>query len=267
MKLNKPQDLYSLSIGETVTKRNLYDLIQYSKVSSSPYWDGPEFVIGNTPQQGINWIGGLPIVKAVIIKTSRGSYKEDGWTDTTKSVYHYSFKARGGKISYKEKANEVLIKQPQHLYPVLLFTESKEGWCFEGEFSVAEIEETYIILNRGSNRIANIEAIQDEAHFKEGGRQYVTHLMAERSKDVVAAVKKTKTWLCDICKVDFNEKYGVHYIEAHHKIPISTYSSRYIIKTQDLVLLCPNCHKAVHIYMKKDNLEYDEIKRVLALVN
>ena len=121
MPLSKPQELFLLAIGETVTKRNLYDLVQYSKVDSSQFWGGADFIIGNTPQQGINWIGTLPAVRAVIIKTRPGSYDEDGWADESKSSYHYSFKARNSVISFEEKANQVLVNQPQHLYPILLF--------------------------------------------------------------------------------------------------------------------------------------------------
>lgn len=262
MEIRKPQDLFSLSNGDTITKRNLFDLIQFSKVESSPYWAGSEFVIGNTPQQGINWIGKLPAVKGVIIKTRPGSYAEDGWSDN-KTAYHYSFKARNSKISYREKANEVLIKQPQHLYPILLFTESKGRWSFEGAFSVAEIEDSYVVLHRATSNFIENPAGQDESQFQEGERRYVTHLLAERSKEVVVAAKNTSSWRCEICTMDFNEKYGVHYIEAHHKMPISTYSSKHFVKPEDLALLCPNCHKAVHVYMKTNGLEYDEIKEIL----
>lgn len=265
MVLRKPQDLFALSNGDTITKRNLFDLIQFSKVDSSPYWAGHDFKIGNTPQQGINWIGSLPDVKAVIIKTRPGSYKEDGWTNEQKTIYHYSFKARDGKVSYKEKANDVLIKQPQHLYPVLLFTETKKGWNFEGEFSVTEIEDTYVVLQLASLGISERYSSQDETLYSEGDRRYVTHLMVERNKDVVAAIKNSTTWLCDICNIDFKEKYGVPYIEAHHKIPISNYTSKYKINYKDLALLCPNCHKAVHIYMKINNQEYDKIKAKITL--
>ena len=126
--------LFLLRIGDIITKRNLYDLIQFSKIDTSSYYSGQDNMIRNTPQQGINWVGNLPDVKAVIIKTRNGSYKEDGWSDTQKNIYNYSFKASDGKISFKEKANEVLIKQSQYLYPILLFTESKSGWIFEGAF-------------------------------------------------------------------------------------------------------------------------------------
>ena len=264
MELSRPQDLFSLSTGDTVTKRNLFDLIQYSKVESSQFWAGQEFVIGNTPQQGINWVGQLPAVKAVIIKTRPGSYEEDGWSDESKTSYHYSFKARNSVVSYEEKANKVLINQIQHLYPIFLFTEYAEGWRFEGVFTVSEIEDKYVVLNRGKVLPDEILSSQDEAQFQEGGRRYVTHLMAERNKDVVKVLKESNSWVCEICGIDFQNRYGVSYIEAHHKVPISTYSALYIVKPEDLALLCPNCHKAVHIYMKENDMEYDEIKDVLS---
>lgn len=263
MKLIKTQDLFSLSIGDIVTKRNLYDLVQFSKVETSPYWSGTEGIIGNTPQQGINWIGNPPEVQAVIIKALSGSYEDDGWSDEAKTSYHYSFKARNSVISYTEKANEVLIKQPQHLYPIFLFTEHKDGWYFEGYFSISEIETRFVVLQRAIASVAEITAPQDELLFQEGERKYVTHLMAERSKGVVKALKSVDSWQCDICGEDFFIRYGVKYVEAHHKAPISTYSTSHIVSLSDFALLCPNCHKAVHIYMKRSGHEYAKIKNFM----
>ena len=88
--------------------------------------------------------------------------------------------------------------------------------------------------------------------------------MAERSKAVVLAAKNASSWVCEICSTDFYDKYGVEYIEAHHKTPIYTYSAKHTIKPQDLALLCPNCHKAVHIHMKTGSLEYNEIIKILS---
>ena len=265
MQLNKPQDLLQLAIGDLVSKRNLYDLIQFSKISTSNNWGGQDFMIGNTPQQGINWIGTLPFTKGVIIKTTKKSYKEDGWKDESKTIYQYSFKKSKGHISFKEIANKVLLKQPQYFYPIILFSETNIGWYFEGQFNVIEIEDNYVVLQKTDKYISETNSIQDEIQFDEGDRRYVTHLMAERSKSVVKTLKDSNNWICEICNVDFNNKYGVPYIEAHHKIPISTYNSKHIIKHQDLALLCPNCHKAVHLYMKLKNLEYIDIKNMLSV--
>lgn len=116
MELNITKDLFSLKSGDTVSKRNLFDLIQRSKVTDSEFWSGELNIIRNTPQQGINWVGELPDVKGVIIKTRPNSYEEDGWVSKERDLYQYSFKARNGVISYSEKANQVLICQPQYLY-------------------------------------------------------------------------------------------------------------------------------------------------------
>ncbi|GAB3309921.1 HNH endonuclease [Luteimonas notoginsengisoli] len=148
MQLSKPSQLLELSTGDTVTKRNLFDLIQLSKVEGSAFWQDRSWLIGNTPQQGINWIGELPECRAVLIKTKHGSYENDGWAGSSKNVYHYSFKARGGTISYTEKANRVLVDQPDYQYPILLFTEIDGRWSYEGHFSVSGIRDNHVVLER-----------------------------------------------------------------------------------------------------------------------
>lgn len=262
MNLQKPQDIFRISIGDTVLKRNLFDLIQFSKVEGSQFWGGHEFSVGNTPQQGINWIGSPPHVQGVVIKTRPGSYELDGWLDESRNSYRYSFKARNSVISYDETANRVLIAQPQHLYPIMLFTEGQVGWVFEGQFSVTEIGEVYVVLERQGSYMPSVGA-QDEITYREGGRRYVTHLLAERSRGVVDFLKGSTPSTCDICEEDFSVRYGVRYIEAHHKVPISTFTSQYVVTSDDLALLCPNCHKAVHIYMKQSDSNYAEIKSLL----
>jgi putative restriction endonuclease len=262
MLLQQPQDVFRIPIGDLVSKRNLFDLIQYSKVEGSPFWAGSEFSIGNTPQQGINWIGFAPQIQGVIIKTRPGSYEHDGWLDDGRNTYRYSFKARNSVISYTELANRVLISQPRYSYPVLLFTEAKDCWVFEGLFSVTEIGEIYVTLQRLGSYLRT-EPAKDEIEFLEGGRRYVTHLIAERSSGVVDLLKRTTASVCDICEEDFSLRYGVSYIEAHHKVAISTVTSTHTVTPDDLALLCPNCHKAVHIYMKRTDNIYSDIKTII----
>jgi putative restriction endonuclease len=170
MELQNTNDLFTLSIGDVVSKRNLYDLIQYSKVAESQYWTGMELKINNTPQQGINWIGEPHSCKGVIIKTRPGLYKEDGWSDAQKLTYHYSFKAKEGSISYKEKANQALLNQPQRLYPIMLFSEIKDSWKFEGVFSVSGIEDNYVVLSRRISTPAEFNFTQEGDEHQEGER-------------------------------------------------------------------------------------------------
>ncbi|KVK54555.1 hypothetical protein L901_16765 [Agrobacterium sp. D14] len=202
MLLEKPNDIFQISIGDTVSKRNLFDLIQYSKVEGSPFWAGAEFAIGNTPQQGINWIGAAPQIQGVIIKTRPGSYKHDGWVADGRDTYRYSFKARNSLISYAELANRVLILQPQYSYPILLFTEAKGAWLFQGQFSVTEIDEMHVTLQRRGTYFKH-EPETEESEFVEGGRRYVTHLIAERSRAAVSLLKSSTLSVCDICRKTF----------------------------------------------------------------
>ena len=88
-------NLFSLEPGETMPRRLLYDMIQFSKQPGSAYWGGPESQIGNTPQQGINWIGRPPAVRGVIIKTKLGSYAGDGWLDEISMTRHPPGARRG----------------------------------------------------------------------------------------------------------------------------------------------------------------------------
>jgi len=264
MYLENVKGLFELVGRELISKRNLYDLIQYSKVDHSNFWSGQEYVIGNTPQQGINWIGGMTALKGVVIKVRPGSYEGDGWADGEQTMYHYSFKARNAVISYEEKANQALIKQAQLLYPIFLFTDADKSWLYEGRFAVSEIKDTYVILRRYDAASEHAVIAHLEHHYEEGGKKYVTHLMAERSSAVVSAVKASVDWICEICKIDFEDLYAFPYIEAHHKTAISTYSSSQQVKLSDLALLCPNCHAAVHLYMKKTQFDYPEIKVVLS---
>ncbi len=60
MELKGTLDLFRLAPRDCVSKRNLFDLIQHSKVAGSSFWSGEDLKIGNTPQQGINWVGALP---------------------------------------------------------------------------------------------------------------------------------------------------------------------------------------------------------------
>jgi putative restriction endonuclease len=211
-KIELPKQILSLSTGDKVSKRNLFDVIQFSKIKGSDYWGEDEYIIGNTPQQGINWIGQLPYLKCVIIKTRHGAYEADGWENEQRSSFRYSFKARKGVINFSETANKVLIKQPQYSYPILLFVEDGIYWRYEGAFCVSKIEESYVTLKVIGSSVSDVDLSQDELVFQEGNRKYVSHLITERSKSAVAALKSTSKWICDICGNSYSDRYGVEYI-------------------------------------------------------
>lgn len=260
MELNKPQDLFLLSAGDSATKRNLFDLIQYSKVAEFQYWGGEEMKIGNTPQQGINWIGDPPACHPVIIKARPGSYIQDGWSGEGADTFNYSFKARAGEISYSEKVNLVLINNPGYQYPMFLFTEVGASWNYEGVLFVAEIVGEHVCLKSLQAMSSHLPPLFEERLYKESGRNYLLRLVLERNQLIVSALEEKSGAIFDIFCINFKERYGVSYIEGHHKVPISTVISPYIVSFEGFALLCPNCHQAVHVYMKEEGLDYLQIK-------
>lgn len=262
MQLLVPEQLFELQASEKISKRSLYDLIQFSKQESSPSWDGVANRIGNTPQQGINWIGQPPAVKGVIIKTRPGSYAQDGWVDEAMDAYRYSFKARKGVINHAERANRVLIDQAIHLYPVFLFTEAGKDWRFEGRFVVREIAEEFVVLEREAS--APYAAVDvGGIGWREGARRYVTHLLAERSRALVSLLKSTKSLACDVCDEDASARYGVPVVDAHHRTPLSTWTGEHEVKPEDIALVCPNCHRAIHAHMRSSDAAYDVVRQII----
>jgi hypothetical protein len=84
--------------------------------------------------------------------------------------------------------------------------------------------------------------------FNEGALRLASHQKRERSSRLIEQVKRERKWICEICKIDFLTQYGVKYIEAHHKVPLSQRGES-ISTPIDIALLCANCHSAIHKYM------------------
>ena len=56
---------------------------------------------------------------------------------------------------------------------------------------------------------------------------------------------------CEVCDFNFTKTYGIRskdYIECHHKNPLSDTKVGEKTKTEDLALLCANCHRVIHRY-------------------
>lgn len=92
--------------------------------------------------------------------------------------------------------------------------------------------------------------------FTEGKRVRVTHLRIERSPRLRKMYFETlpRPILCDMCAKDMNRAYPwtIDLLEVHHLLPLS--SSIALLEgdtsLRDLVALCPNCHKSVHVYYR-----------------
>lgn len=127
-------------------------------------------------------------------------------------------------------------------------------------YSDSEIEIVASLFNSGANPTINYA----DKKFLENRIKFSKHRLRERDSNLVKLVKNSRSWECEICGVLFEDKYGIAYIEAHHKVPLSNIDSVVHSDMTDIALLCPNCHKAVHRVM--DNFpskQYKQIKKEL----
>lgn len=98
------------------------------------------------------------------------------------------------------------------------------------------------------------EPDEEEVDATEGRLLYRRHRMRERDLKIVkrkkaAVLKATGRLACEACNLDFGERYGQRgegFIECHHTRPLAE-SGQTVTGLQDLVLLCSNCHRMVHL--------------------
>lgn len=92
-----------------------------------------------------------------------------------------------------------------------------------------------------------------EPFFREGRKIRRTHLAIERNAKLRRSFFQARpTTECDMCQMDTAASYPwvPHVLDIHHLLPLSsgTRSGREGTVMDDLVALCPTCHRAVHRY-------------------
>ena len=100
----------------------------------------------------------------------------------------------------------------------------------------------------------NPDDIEDAPGDAEGRTNYITHLVRERSRNLVArkkaeAMSRLGKLRCEGCDVVLAERYGpvaVNVIECHHVKWLAD-TGETITRLEDLALLCPNCHRIMHV--------------------
>jgi hypothetical protein len=92
----------------------------------------------------------------------------------------------------------------------------------------------------------------------EGARRLQAHYRRERSRALrdkkLAEVRERNVCLvCALCSIDETSRYpaplGQQIFEVHHLAPLAKATEPVCTTLDDLVVLCANCHKAVHATM------------------
>ena len=109
----------------------------------------------------------------------------------------------------------------------------------------------------------------DKLKAKEGNKKQVTHYVKERSPSLRKAkikqfLSKHSTLSCESCGSDasqYPEECRQRVFEVHHKIPLADIDTETEMTVDDLVVLCANCHNAIHA--TQDLLGVEEFRQSL----
>ena len=251
------KDILQMKIGDKISNSEMKKVITESKNSSSKdYFQGYEYSIGNTYQQGIHWIGNIDDPKAVIIKSKQGKYPD--------GEMHYALQGRKRRnsdekiVDKNSMVNRAVINSKEKKYPLLYFINVGNEWVFKGKFITKSINDKDVELMEYFDE-SNVES---NISFTEGNIKIQQHIVHERNLSIIAKIKSDREWKCDICNLIMEQEYGIKFIEAHHKIQVSSFKESHEIKENDIALICPNCHTATH-YLMKENSEYNIIRKIL----
>jgi predicted HNH restriction endonuclease len=95
-----------------------------------------------------------------------------------------------------------------------------------------------------------------ESGFKEGGKIKKTHITIERNYKLREFFfQSNPTCICDLCAIDTSKTYPwtKRILDIHHLLPLSSGTRTEAKGTtlNDLVPVCPSCHRAIHRYYDK----------------
>ncbi len=122
-----------------------------------------------------------------------------------------------------------------------------------------------------ANELYLIQEHDDGESFEvqEGAVIYKLHKLRERDSKIIKRKKEREFQRlgklpCEACTFDFYQKYGdlgYKYIECHHRVPLSEFSTSTKTTLNDLALVCSNCHRMLH--RKVDTLSVEGLKNIL----
>lgn len=102
---------------------------------------------------------------------------------------------------------------------------------------------------------------EDGSAGEEGKRVVVTHTRIEREsrlrpRKIEQARKASAGRLtCEVCALHPDDKYGPlgsTILECHHLTPLANRDAPAVTPLDDLILVCPNCHRMAHRILRID---------------
>lgn len=122
-----------------------------------------------------------------------------------------------------------------------------------------------------SHILENFDVVFDDltCTYTEGTSHNISVTSYERNDKARMACLSHFGYTCQICGINFEEKYGnvgKDFIHVHHKNFISTMGGQEheINPLTDLIPVCPNCHAMLHRKLNGKYLKPEELKSLLS---
>jgi 5-methylcytosine-specific restriction protein A len=166
-------------------------------------------------------------------------------------------------------ANAHLIPEHQRRFevPMKVHREDK-GYIGQRNWFYPETSNRYARFLESFSLLRNAKppaspSDEEIAAFEEGQRYTSETVLSARNAKAVKAAKLKHGTRCQACNFSFKEHYGEvgeGFIEAHHRIELSSSASR-LTTVDDINVLCSNCHRMVH--RKSPPLTLDDLRRII----
>ena len=123
------------------------------------------------------------------------------------------------------------------------------------------IQEMYRAEENAASELSDDELLEQAKMIHNGPAHVYTSVTQQRQRDprLVLAAKRRANGICQLCgkMLDFNDRQGKPYLEVHHIIPLSENGPD---ELSNMVALCPNCHRRMHILnAAEDKAKLEEV--------
>ena len=161
-----------------------------------------------------------------------------------------------------------LLPESERLLPVPMKAKrTDKGFIGQRNWFFPENNNNYVtflnefdFLRRGLRPKTEI----DKVLYSEGERTLREISLIARNPKLVGAAKERYGTICQVCKFNFKKRYGDvgnDFIEVHHLEALSARKSKVELTTDDVCVLCANCHRMAHKRIPPYTL--DELRQML----
>lgn len=179
---------------------------------------------------------------------------------TTREIYSALEKGKYYTLRDNQLAETIYEGRPAYQHEVRSYL---SNLCQKG--LLKWISRGYYALEAESGKTTKKQRVQQtrtpsDIGVLEGRLEEATYLRKSRNRDIVEQRKKLDRNTCQVCGFKFSLD-NTYVIECHHKHSLAAIDKETVTTLDDLVCLCPNCHRIAHI--RKQPYSIEELKNLI----